>query len=247
MKVVFLDIDGVLQPCSSQIRHQHIAETIEIALKLNTSLHNGFDYLSFIQDGIEIKKDFKKYGRNCFDVAAVWFDWRKESVVLLKRLLDEENAKIVLSSDWRNKGTVIMKALLAIQGLDTYYYDSTMSFQNFSYADHYNVLEQWKPIDRIIKSTISYTNDKVFYNERAGEILEYLDRHKEITSYVAIDDINLSLGLGSHFVFSDEFLTKENYNQMKNILKIEDGPYFLPDKVPRKQLEEWRLLAGLKA
>ena len=120
-----------------------------ICEQLNRTTQNGFDYFSYAKEGFCIDGSRKCYGHNSYDIAAVWFDWNKESVCLLKEMLDKTGAKIILSSDWRNKGELVMKALLAIHGLDSYYYGTTFSFP---YEIRAKLEEKWKAIDEIIKN-----------------------------------------------------------------------------------------------
>lgn len=70
--------------------------------------------------------------------------------------------------------------------------------------------------------------------------MEYLDRHQEISSYVAIDDRNLEVGLKEHFVQTRSRMTREHAEQMKKILDVDDGPYRLTDKISRDALNLWR-------
>ena len=106
--IIFLDIDGVLQPTCSQKRFDHIKEIDDVRDRLIA------EYQS------EIYREVDKY-----DLAAVVYDWNESAVELLKRLLDECDAKIVLSSDWRrSKNESIMRALFKIHGLDGYFLES---------------------------------------------------------------------------------------------------------------------------
>ncbi len=100
--VVFLDIDGVLQPCSSQKRFDHdlIQTRADIAEKMGDSRY------------LELDK---------YDVAAVYYDWHKKAVENLRRLLEDCGAEIVISSDWkRSKSLEQLKLLFGIHGLDSY-------------------------------------------------------------------------------------------------------------------------------
>lgn len=101
-RVLFLDIDGVLQPAGNQYRFDHDMDALKNKL---ADLYGEPGYL-----------DLDKY-----DVAAVYYDWDKASVNELKQLLDETGAEIVLSSDWRfSKNLDQMKLLFKIHGLDGY-------------------------------------------------------------------------------------------------------------------------------
>ena len=85
-KVIFLDIDGVLQPTSAQERFNHDME----ALKVELAEKYQDDHF------LELDK---------YDVAAVYYDWNKQAVERLRGLLWHCDAEIVLSSDWRQTKT----------------------------------------------------------------------------------------------------------------------------------------------
>lgn len=105
MKIVFLDIDGVLQPYDHTERFNHdLQETVkEIAEKYS-------DKIYFTMDP--------------YDVAAVYYDWDDKAVRLLSSCLDETNAKIVISSGWRDfNNEEQLKALFKIHALDRYITD----------------------------------------------------------------------------------------------------------------------------
>jgi len=82
-RVIFLDIDGVIQGYSSQKRFDFIKEIP--ALQKELTEKHGVDYLSYDK----------------YDVGAVYYDWDPHAVCLIKKILDETMAMIVISSDWR--------------------------------------------------------------------------------------------------------------------------------------------------
>lgn len=65
------------------------------------------------------------------------------------------------------------------------------------------------------------------FDSRAADIRDYLDSHREITSYVAVDDRNLRVPVENHFVFFNDgkVIDERRARQMDEILSIEDGPY----------------------
>ena len=106
-KVIFLDIDGVLQPLSSQKRFKYDLD------ELRKDLANKY------QDEEYLKMD--KY-----DLGAIYYDWFKESVELLRQLCDKTNAKIVISSNWREYSDLSrLKKYFKIYELDSYVIDVT--------------------------------------------------------------------------------------------------------------------------
>ena len=103
--VVFLDIDGVLQPCTSQKRFEHdISQTqVDMAKRMKDDRY------------LELDK---------YDVAAVLYDWDEKAIGNLRRLLDDCDAEIVISSDWKRTKTLEqLKLLFKIHNLDGYVTD----------------------------------------------------------------------------------------------------------------------------
>ena len=105
-KVIFLDIDGVLQPGWLQNRFKHDLEV----LKKELSCKYGAEYQKL----------------DIFDLGAVYYDWSKNAVNFLRKLCDGTGAKIVISSSWRRSRTLPdLKKLFHIHGLDQYIVDTT--------------------------------------------------------------------------------------------------------------------------
>jgi hypothetical protein len=115
-KVLFLDIDGVLQPGSSQKRFKHIDEMDKLYKEL------------FDKYGIDYSPYFK------YDVAAVYYDWDLESLRELRRILDTTGAKIVISSDWRQtKPISCLQNFFRIYDMADYVIDYTPDFDYEAY------------------------------------------------------------------------------------------------------------------
>ena len=103
MKVIFLDIDGVLQPYDSNNRFYFLDEKLIDEL----SKKYGVDYHAY----------------SIYDVMAVCYDWDEQAVARLKCILEKTAAKIIISSDWRSEKTPDkMPALLKLHDLDGYWY-----------------------------------------------------------------------------------------------------------------------------
>ena len=102
-KVIFLDIDGVIQYEQKRFDHYMEATCLMLAQKYN--------------DDIYIK--MKPY-----DVCAAYYDWNNIAIGIIHELLETTNSNIVLSSDWReSKSFEEMKALFRLYNLDRYFID----------------------------------------------------------------------------------------------------------------------------
>jgi hypothetical protein len=116
-KVVFLDIDGVLQPDNARI---HVTDDKFKLKKFYSDLYKLFNV------------DYSIYSD--MDVMTVYYLWDKDSIANLTKLLDLTGAKIVLSSSWRIFPMSKMRDLFKIHGLDKYYVDNTMR-EDFRYIE----------------------------------------------------------------------------------------------------------------
>ncbi len=133
--VIFLDIDGVLQPPERQTRFKHDLE------KLRRSLADKFD------DALYLSMD--KY-----DLGAVYHDWDSEAVERLRALCADFSANIVISSDWRRSSSIRkLQALFRIHDLHDYVIDATKEIDG---PPHYRAgevkeyLESHPEIDRFV-------------------------------------------------------------------------------------------------
>ena len=196
MKVILLDIDGVLQPYASKNRF----EIDRKALRERLSEELNIDYTIYDE----------------YDVAACYADWDKEAVERIKKIIKETDAKIVISSDWRSKRLPNkMKDFLKIFNMDQYWVGETDDIDE----------EKMKEACKYVKS-----RENPHWSYRAIEILDYVYKHEEITNYVAIDDMDISVGLDGHFVKTKNLINDEQAEKCIQILndtklEIKRNPY----------------------
>ena len=97
--VIFLDIDGVLQPYSDQKRFEH-------------DLHELLKTLA------EEYEDELYLDLDRFDLGCICYDWDVGAVERLRSICEDFRAEIVLSSDWRRgKSIEALKAYFRIHKL----------------------------------------------------------------------------------------------------------------------------------
>jgi hypothetical protein len=192
-KIIFLDIDGVIQPHSSQERYIH-TKNDESMRAMYADLNDRFQI------------DYSKYDRG--GVTSAYYDWLKYSITNLHEIIEKTNARIVLSSDWRYQLPFKeMYDLFRIYDLHKYYIDNT---KYFKYYDEEKYLKKLIPEPHLDS-----------YNIRVLEILDYVDRNNQISHFVAIDDMDLSNGLKKHFVHThNDYLTSYEVPKAIEILNF---------------------------
>ena len=167
MNIVFLDIDGVLQPYDSENRFYSDRKIIsKLSLKYNI--------------------DYSKY--SFYDVAAVYYDWDERAVARLKYILDETTAKIIISSDWRSKADLYkMRDLLAIHKLDKYYFADNIILNKTVSLANTRALE--------IKDSLNkYDINNYVILDDMEKLADYFPNNTVITkNIIGINDMNDSI------------------------------------------------------
>ncbi|MEE4357528.1 MAG: HAD domain-containing protein [Desulfococcaceae bacterium] len=138
---IFLDIDGVLQPLSSQKRFKHDLE--ELRKKLAEQYGNE-EYLEM----------------DMYDLGAVYYDWDREAVERLRKICTEFEAGIIISSAWRLYSPLSrLKDYFRLHNLDIYIKGETSQggggYRDEKIADY---LKEHKEIRRFVILDDAYTD-----------------------------------------------------------------------------------------
>lgn len=198
MKVIFLDIDGVIQPFTRPN-------------SFGTDINKTIDELSE-----KLNADYHIYGIH--DVMACYLYWDKNAVERIRKIIEETGAKLVISSDWRTtywtyQRPTKMKDFLRIHNLDQYYYGQTESM--YKACGRKNTEEEQKMWDELTEKLRKEYGKECHC--RIIEIKQFLATHPEVENYVIIDDMDLDFGSDGHFVRTSNLIDDE---QMKMCIKI---------------------------
>lgn len=103
-------------------------------------------------------------------------DFNKKAVKVLNEILEETNAEIVVSSDWRYHAS--------LEELQKYYVDQGIIKGPIGVTKRVSEIDpkNWEK---------NFRNYAKLEEERSLEIKTYLSDHPEITSWVAVDDLNM--------------------------------------------------------
>lgn len=168
--VIFLDIDGVLQPGYCQRRFKNDLDALRL-------------YLAEKYDVPE----YEQYDK--YDLGAIYYDWDQESVDNLKLLLNKTNAVIVLSSTWRRLKTIdTLKNYFRIHDLDSFLVDFTpvmdgasRSVEIETYLNHHPEIGNFLILDDVdFKFSDKFPNHFVNTGRENRFIDEYLNKSLEI-------------------------------------------------------------------
>lgn len=103
--IIFLDIDGVIQPYNNQYRFNYdMKKTVEfLDQKYSTDIYSKTDI---------------------YDVCAAYYDWDEIALGMIKKILFHCNAYIVIHSGWKESLDLKqLKALFRLYGLNDYVID----------------------------------------------------------------------------------------------------------------------------
>lgn len=186
MKVIFLDIDGVL------------------------NCQNGY------VNGFCKYKDYVIGGEKVFHYQQFYPPSKK----LLNKLIDETDAKIVISSTWRHSGIEKLRKIWELENMSGEIIDITPTFRNLEIKDYYKGLPRGLEIDWWL---VNNNFKQIFWSEE--EQLKYL-AETQIKNYIIIDDdSDMLYNQRDHFVHvypsprNKDGFNQENYDRAYGILK----------------------------
>ena len=138
---IFLDIDGVLQPLSSQKRFKYDLEELRKQLAIS---YKNEQYLEM----------------DPYDLGAVYYDWDKEAVERLRKICTDFDAGIIITSDWRIYSPLSrLKDYFHLHDLDIYIKGEISreggGFRNEKVADY---LKDHSDIHRFVILDDAYTD-----------------------------------------------------------------------------------------
>ena len=136
---------------------------------------NSSSYSASLSDAGKPTKD--ENGHELFD---------PETAKRLNRIVDETEAKVVISSSWRYLGLTALKEMWRKRGL----HGQLIGMTSMHAVDEY-IMEHG--LNWLEKGTITGS-------PRAVEIEAWLHEHDHIDNYVILDDMPMSSALETHFV-----------------------------------------------
>ena len=149
--------------------------------------HDGVICLSNNWGGRHKKQ--KEYGRKMgqeikeLPVEVRFDNFDRKSIDILNSILGETGAEIVVSSDWKRWATVEeLGEYYESQGIIKRPIDSTAFFKDLQAAGKIPGFDDF-----------AWERYSELEQERHFEILDWLKNHPEVTHWVAIDDLNMSI------------------------------------------------------
>lgn len=168
MKIVFLDIDGVLQPYDSEMRFYSLD-------KDNKKIINELSK--------KMNVDYTQYSP--YDVLAVYYDWNPQAISRLKYVLDSTESLIISTTDWRNERFPNkIPDLLKIHSLNKYWFQDNIDLKSIPNRRE----RRAKEIEDSLKR---YPIDNFVILDDMKELKNYYPDNTVITNdYMSINNMN---------------------------------------------------------
>ena len=132
----------------------------------------------------------------------------EKAIKVLNEILEETGAEIVVSSDWRHHAT--------LEELGEYYLSQGIIKAPIA------VTSVTSDIDSELWKVLRHRADIEL--ERSIEILDWLDKHPEVTNWVAVDDLNMSVKyLSDRFTHKDGLDKKPGLKNFVHTVKDFEG------------------------
>lgn len=132
----------------------------------------------------------------------------EKAIKVLNEILKETGAEIVVSSDWRHHAT--------LEELGEYYLSQGIIKAPIA------VTHNTEDIDAELWKVLRHRADIEL--ERSIEILDWLDKHPEVTNWVAVDDLNMSVKyLSDRFTHKDGLDKKPGLKNFVHTVKSNEG------------------------
>lgn len=209
MRAVFLDIDGVLLPCVDESQRRYLQHKTDGSFSdLVSDLKGKGLFTDRLESLLERNQDLEN------TLLAVQWDFDSQSVKNVKELIKASGAGVVISSSWRSYGSAFLRAALGVHDLDQYLMGTTPYRFNYFDEEEGNLLDdkalalRTEVIDRIGK-VLAGSLGFDLVSERSVEICSYLLAHRDIDSFVVLDNENLRNAFKDHFVLVPNFFTGE--------------------------------------
>ena len=103
-------------------------------------------------------------------------DFDKKAIKVLNKILSETDAEIVVSSDWKRHAT--------LEELGDYYTQQGVIKKPIALTGYFEDLFPSEWTSRRFRADLEF--------ERAKEITHWLSENKNVTNWVAVDDLNMS-------------------------------------------------------
>ena len=167
MNIVFLDIDGVLQPYDSNNRFYEINKNTKKLINDLSEKHN-IDYNQYV----------------IYDVLAAYYDWHPQAISRLKAVLDATDSKIIASTDWKSERFPNkIHDLLELHDLGKYWYKDNIIIKDTLPFPKIRNLE-------ILNSLQNYPIDNFVVLDDMKELKEYYPHNSVITNnYISVNNM----------------------------------------------------------